>query len=199
MTEFRQALSEFKRHLVTCLIIGSVSTFAIYAANFAPYISAFLISMILLIAEDACLIKVFKPSQLFFVINFRKKPSAFFSTNLLLLPTIMLCGSGIGLLESPNNPLMNISGSIILFLTSLMFYFLLTQSFRLHCETDIKFFKSLDQVGLAMLKNFSSYLFVGLLFSIGFVFSDWSRGILLIPLLPLLHLSNYFLSKKISA
>ncbi len=182
----------------TCLIIGLVSTCGIYALGFIPHLSAFLLPFVLLITEEFCLDKIFKPSQASFLNNLRTKPSAFLSISFLLIPTTIFCGSGLGLLRSPSNFLINYLFSICIFLIGIGFCLLLTQSLWLHCESDFGFFKSVDRVGLALLKNLKSYLAVGLIFSSALVFSDWSGGLLLIPLLPLFYISNYVLYKKSS-
>ena len=196
MNEIKQALTVFKLHQKSCLAIGIATSLLIYAVSFVPYMSAFLFSSILLLADGCCVELTAHSQSRVSWRFFKKNPSAFFATSLMLLPTIILSGSSLGILQNPQEPIFTYPLALGLFWLGIIFYFLLSQALRLHVESDITFFKAVDKVALIILKNFKGYLSVSFYLSLGLMLAELTRGLVMIVLVPTLFISSHFLYAK---
>ncbi|UOF00219.1 hypothetical protein [Bdellovibrio reynosensis] len=192
MNSFKQALNQFKATWKLSLAFGVLVTAFIFLVRDLPYVSAFLISLGFLIFQDVA-------SHFITAKNFQTNFSylkthlpAYIITSFILLPTSVLFGSALGILQSPNNLFVTASLALGLLILGVYFYFVLSQSLRRHIETKESLAKAIDAVGLASVKQFQLYLPLSFYFGLFILIAGMTWGAGLIVALPIMFYANHF-------
>ncbi|WP_374029530.1 hypothetical protein [Bdellovibrio bacteriovorus] len=191
MNSFKQALNHFKGTWKDSLIFGLCATLIVFLVRYIPYVSAFLISFCLLALQEIAQYKVEKnawPRELFH----KKSLPSYLITSLILLPTSVLLGSAIGILQSPQALWMTAPLSLGLLMLAVYFYFVLSHSLRFHLETNESLGKAIDVVGLVSIKSFKNYFVLSFYFALLILLSSLIAGLGLIAVLPLLFYVGHF-------
>lgn len=192
MNSFKQALNLIKYDWRSSLLLGLVSTAIILVATVSPLFSSFFIALSILIIQEA---------STYFIINkswrlkTNLKPDQFMAlvaTALLLIPTSILLGSALGLLQSPQQWFVTTPLSLTLLIIAMFFYFVLSHALRLHLESKQSLMKSFDSIGLGSIKNFRVYLTVSFYSACLVLFAGMTKGVGLIVVLPLILFVNHF-------
>lgn len=192
MNSFKQALIQLKNAWKNSLLLGAASTMFVIAVHNLPFISAFAISFGILAFQTAAQFLIegkTKPHDIPFT---RKNLFSYLIVSLILVPTSVLLGSAIGLLQSPQDFFTTAPLSLGLLILGLYFYFLFSHSLRYHLQTRENLSKAIDIIGWASIKNFRLYLSLSVYFSLLILISGMTKGVGLIVTLPLLFYTNYF-------
>ncbi|MBV2168109.1 MAG: hypothetical protein KUL82_05310 [Bdellovibrio sp.] len=192
MNSFKQALNQLNSSWKNSLILGALATFFIFLIRYIPWGSAFVMSFGILIfqevARNLVVTSSWRPHSQFL----RKEWIPYLITSLILLPTSVLLGSALGILESPQTLLATAPMSLGLLILAVYFYLVLSQALRLHSERNESLAKAIDIVGLASLKNFRLYFTLSFYFGLLILISGMTKGVGLLVTLPLLFYANHF-------
>lgn len=192
MNSFKQALNQLNSSWKNSLILGALATFFIFLVRYIPWGSAFVMSFGILIfqevARNLVVTASWRPHSQFL----RKEWIPYLITSLILLPTSVLLGSALGILESPQTLLATAPMSLGLLILAVYFYLVLSQALRLHSERNESLAKTIDIVGLASLKNFRLYFALSFYFGLLILISGMTKGVGLLVTLPLLFYANHF-------
>ena len=127
-----------------------------------------------------------------YLLAFGVGPLELFVIALVMLPTSVLIGSSIGLLDNPEALLVAVPTSFGLLMLALYFYFVLSQSLRLHFDKKVSIAKAIDIVGLASIRNFKFYLALSFYAALLILIAGMIKGEGLIVALPFLFYINHF-------
>ncbi|MGZ3774453.1 MAG: hypothetical protein ACXVCY_12940 [Pseudobdellovibrionaceae bacterium] len=193
MNSVKQAFNQIKKDWRTNLLFGFASTIFVIVVHNLPYINAFLLSLGALVFQHLAqnlLIDKNGKSVDFSVI--KKNFMSFLIVSLILLPSNVLLGSALGILQSPQDVFTTffISGGLITI--GLFFYFLFSHSLIYHLRTKENLGKSIDITGISTIKNFRFYITLSSCFAILIMLSNITKGALLIITLPLLFYTTLF-------
>lgn len=192
MNSFKQALFQFKNTWKNSLLLGATSASFVIVVHNLPYLSAFLISFGVLIFQTIAQNLIEGKTKAHDLLFLVKGIISYLIISLMLLPTSVLLGSAIGILQSPQDLFTSIPLSLGLIILGLYFYFLFSHSLRYHLEKKENLGKAIDIIGLASLKNFRLYLSLSVYFSILILISGITKGAGLIATLPILFYTNCF-------
>lgn len=191
MNSFKQALNHFKVHWRDSLLLGLVATAFIVCLRPLPYLSAFAISVFLLLFQ-------FVSERLIEHKNWRDFSSlkngvaSLIIVSVVLFPTNVLVGSALGLLQSPQGFLMTLPVVWGLLILCVYFYLVLSHSLRLRLTENVGIAKAIDIVGAASLKNFQAYFRLSFYLSLMIIVSGLTWGVGFIVTLPLVFFSSHF-------
>ncbi|MGZ3769240.1 MAG: hypothetical protein ACXVCP_06350 [Bdellovibrio sp.] len=197
MIFFKQALIQFKKTWKQSILLGIAGSAFILAVSHIPIISTFIISVGILKLQAAAQA----------IINKEKITNHFNTKNLfssvivgvILVPSGILLGSAIGLLQGQQELTMTVPVSMALITIAVLFYFIFSQSLRHNLETGTSIGKSIDFIAINSIKNFTNYLVPGICFSVLIILSELTKGIGLVITLPLLFYTNQFIYEKSEA
>lgn len=192
MNSFKQALFQFKSTWKNSLLLGATSAAFVIVVHNLPYVSAFLISFGILLFQTIAQNLIEGKTKSRDLPFLGKGLVSYLVIGLILLPTSVLLGSAIGILQSPQDLITTIPLSLGLIILGLFFYFLFSHSLRYHLETKESLGKAIDVIGLTSLKNFRLYLSLNVYFSMLILISGITKGAGLIAILPLLFYANCF-------
>lgn len=195
MNSIKQALNFFKSRPWHSLGIGVVACLAIWPLRHMPYISALLIST-LLVGLQLSTLSLVKDSH-FSKTKLQKKELLPFTTTILcLFPSTVLLGAAIGIAESPYERLTGLPIAWLLISAGLYFFFLFTHSLLLSLKDAIKMSKAIDKVANHSFKNFNAYFIVSFILSFAAVVASLIHGALYILIIPILLLTSVFLFQE---
>lgn len=182
-----------RRQVINTLILGASSTFLTLTSKHIPYINAFLLGLGLLALQTLAntLIITNKWPNRFSPIY--RNLAAYTATSLFLLPTYILCGSAVGILQTPQDIVLTLPLASGLFMISVYFYLLISHSLRWHLEGKVSLARAIDLVAGASLRNYRLYFNVSFYFGILMVISVWTWGAGLLFTLPFLFYCDHFL------
>lgn len=152
---------------------------------------------VLIIQEVACRLVVKRewPKNLHFLKN---DLTAYVGTSLVLLPTVVLAGSAMGILQGPQELILTLPVALGMFVLSIYFYFILSHALRLHVDKKISLIKAIDFVGLSSLRNFKMYFVLSFYFGLFMILSGMSWGVGFVISLPWLLFANHFAYLELS-
>lgn len=199
MNSFKQALNQFKATWKQSLSLGVVATAFVFLVRDLPYVSAFLISFGFLVMQDIAN-HLIQEKQ--FPKNFNHLKASlpsYIITGFILLPTSVLFGSALGILQSPNSYLVTLSMSLGLLLLAVYFYFVLSQALRRHIETHESLAKAIDVIGLGSIRNLQLYLPLCFYFGLFILISGMTWGAGLLVTLPMMFYTNHFAYQELKS
>lgn len=192
MNSFKQALNQLKSTWKNSFLLGATATVFVIAVHNLPLISAFTISIGVLAFQTVAQTIIEGKVKLQNFSFLRKDLFSYIIASLILLPTSILIGSAIGILQSPQDFFTTIPLSLGLLILGLYFYFLFSHSLRYHLQTKVSLAKSIDAIGLVSIKKIRLYLSLSVYFSVLIAISGMTKGAGLIVTLPLLFYANHF-------
>jgi hypothetical protein len=198
MKSFKQALIQLKSDLKNSLLLGAGGTVFIYSVRNIPYLSAFFLALgVLILQELAC--KLAAAHTWHRDLDFLKKNLvAYIGTSLVLLPTFVLAGSAMGILQSPQGLALTMPLALILFMLSVYFYFVLSHALRLHVNKKISLAKAIDILGISSLRRFRMYFVLSFYLGLLLMLSGMTWGAGFIISLPLLFYTDHYAYLELS-
>lgn len=192
MKSFKQALNQLKNHLQHSLLLGVLGALLLYTVRHIPYLGAFVLAFGALYLQDLArtLAETNAWPRNFQII--KGNLFAYVGTSVVLVPTFVLGGSAMGLLQSPQGLLLVMPLALLLFILSIYFYFILSHSLRLHLETKLSLPKAIDTVGLSSIRNFKIYLPLSFYFGLLMMLSGMTWGAGYVISLPLLFYVGHY-------
>lgn len=161
-------------------------------SRYIPYLNAFFLALGLLILQEVARIQITARSWPKNWDFFKNEAVAYIVMSLILLPTIILAGSALGVLQSPQSLLTTLPLSFLLLLIASYFYIVLSHSLRYHIEKKVSLAQSIDIVGLSSVRNFKNYFLLSFYGGILLLVSEITWGVGFIISLPLIFYFNYF-------
>lgn len=198
MNSFKQALTYFIHHFKSSLKLGVISTLIFYFSRFIPYCGALILGLGFLIMRDQGSHQIQKQNWDRDLNHLHHHFFSYLATSLILLPTFVLLGSALGLLESPQNLLMSFPYSVGLLTISVYFYFVLSHSLQFHLITKTSLPKAIDKIGLRSLKNASHYLSASAMMGIILALSNLSWGGGFLFSLPMMFFTDFFIYESLN-
>lgn len=192
MNSFKQALNQLNNSWKNSLLLGVLATFFVFLVRYIPWGSAFVMSFGILIFQEVARNLVVTTSWRHHSPFLRKEWIPYLITSLILLPTSVLMGSALGILESPQTLLATAPMSLGLLILAVYFYLVLSHALRLHSEKNESLAKAIDIVGLASLRHFRLYFTLSFYFGLLILISGMTKGVGLLVTLPLLFYANHF-------
>lgn len=192
MPYFKQALIQLRASPKESLLLGAASALLIAISRYIPYLNAFFLALGLLILQEAARTQITTkswPKNFDFLKN---EAVTYIVMSLILLPTIILAGSALGVLQSPQSLLTTLPLSFLLLFIASYFYIVLSHSLRYHIEKKVSLAQSIDIVGLSSVRNFKNYFLLSFYGGILLLVSEITWGVGFIISLPLIFYFNYF-------
>lgn len=191
MNSFKQALIQLKNDWLNALLLGCFSAAYVIAARFVPFISAFLLSLGLILLQAY--------ARYFLQFKSWKKPPfkkdtflSLFIISIVLIPTSALFGSATGILESPQTLIQSVPMALFLLILAIYFYGIFYHALQLRLDTNVSIAKAIDVAALVSFKNLKLYLVMCFYLALLFVLAGLTYGAGLVLALPLLFFANSF-------
>ena len=183
MQELKQALNLAKNKWQVSIAIGIAATLFIFLVRFIPIISAYLMSVGLLITQaqiDEWLEgKSFKDFS-----TLRKKIFSIMLTALVLMPTVILLGSSGGLLQRTDHLLPSLTPAYFLAFICLFFYVAVARSLWIERKENISIARALDRSFNESFRGMRKKLPLLLTLALAIVVAELLWGLGLIVVLP---------------
>jgi hypothetical protein len=184
MQELKQALNLAKNKWQISIAIGIAATFFIFLVRFIPTISAYFMSVGLLVAQtqiDEWLDgKSFKDISIL-----RKKIISILLSALVLMPTVILMGSSGGLLQRTDTLLQSLAPAYFLAFICLFFYVAVARSLWIERKENLSIARSLDKSFNESFRGIRKKLPLLLSLTLGIVVAELLWGVGLIVILPI--------------
>lgn len=193
MNSFKQALILLKANPKESLLLGLVATCFVFLVRYVPYISALVISFGVLALQEFAQKWIETKTWSQDLHALKKGVLPYLIVSFVLLPTSVLLGSALGVMESPQGIFYNFLLSWGLMILAVYFYFVLSQALRFHLEGNDGLAKAIDRVGLASFRHFKNYFVLSFYFSFLILLSEMIKGVGLLVTLPLLFFTNHYL------
>lgn len=193
MSSFKQALNQLKITWAHSLLFGFVAMSFIYLAQVTPWFGAYVVSLVLLLFQEMSRILLVERRSLRHFTLEGKDLLSYLLVALVMLPTSVLYGSALGLLDSPQDFFVKIPLSFLLLIVSSYFFLVLSQALRWHLESRQNLGRAIDTLGLESFKHFRPYLAMSFYIGVLILVSGMTKGVGLIVALPLVFLLNHYL------